>query len=128
MIALDKVQNANKERLASIIQIIQKNNPTLIDSAYDSDDDVYYSKYQQKEKVDFQFEENWFTGYIDVLTDEMVHCIADSQPATGKRIQVWIEMESDKIAPPHTQTLNEKRILHQYYVNMLRTNQQKIGQ
>lgn len=48
------------------------------------------------------FDENWYTGSVDIVTDEMVHCVAEQQPAQGKRIQQWIETESDKLAPPHT--------------------------
>ena len=93
-----------------------------METCYDSDDDVYSHKFQLKEKVDFCYDSNWYTGTVENVTDEMIQCYPEVQPTQGRRICPWIDVESDDLAPPHTATVNEKRKLHQYYVTMLRNN------
>ena len=66
---------------------------------------MYHHKFQEKERVDFcdQIQETWHTGYIEIALDEMVKCVSETATtANGNPVTLWIETESDKLAPPNT--------------------------
>ena len=67
-------------------------------------------------------QDQWFTGFIEIALDEMVKCVSEN-PVTqnGNPMVIWIETESDKLAPPNTQTTSEKRRMHNFYMGMLKT-------
>ena len=44
--------------------------------------------------------ENWYTGFVEISMDEMVRCVSETEVnPNGTPIALWIETESDKLAP-----------------------------
>mmetsp|Transcript_8862 Transcript_8862/g.8244 ORF Transcript_8862/g.8244 Transcript_8862/m.8244 type:complete len:88 (+) Transcript_8862:7539-7802(+) len=84
---------------------------------------MYHHFFKEKEKIDFcDFNDNWYTGFVDIQLDEMVKCVSDLPPNQGSQlIQVWIETESDKLAPNNTQAVSEKRKLNSFYLTLLKS-------
>lgn len=104
-------------------KLIQKELPT-VENTYDSDDDMYHHKFQEKERIDFadSSENQWHTGYIEIALDEMVKCVSESSTTpSGNPMTIWIETESDKLAPPNTYTMSEKRRMYSFYMSLLRS-------
>jgi hypothetical protein len=61
------------------------------------------------------------TGSIEIALDEMVRCVQEVYQPNNKPILMWIETESDRLAPPNTITQSEKRRIHTYYIRLLST-------
>jgi hypothetical protein len=51
----------------------------------------------------------------------MVKCISETiTTSAGAPVTVWIETESDKLAPPNTLISSEKRKMYQFYMSLFK--------
>ena len=77
----------------------------------------------------------WYQGTINIALDEMVKCIAvlnqnvsqhsfinliyiKCQQNPQQQVVQWIELESDKLAPPQSITGNDREHLHKFFVEL----------
>lgn len=88
--------------------------PQQQEELFDSDDDMYNRKFEPGQPIDFCQSDRWYQGSIEIVLDEMVKCISTSHEGNQPLIQ-WIELESDKLAPPNSYCSNDREQLHNVF-------------
>lgn len=68
--------------------------------------------------IDFDHNKNWYQGTIDIALDEMVKVFAHPIQNQNQQVVQWIELESDKLAPPNSNTSNDREHLHRFLVDL----------
>lgn len=88
--------------------------PQQQEELFDSDDDMYNRKFEPGQPIDFSQNDRWYQGSIEIVLDEMVKCISTNHEGNQPLIQ-WIELESDKLAPPNSYCSNDREQLHNVF-------------
>jgi len=83
---------------------------------FDSDNDMFNKILEPGQQIDFYHSEKWLNGKVEIAVDEMVKCSVVF--TSGQKTQIWIEQESDKLAPENSMTKNDKEHLHRFYTEL----------
>ena len=88
--------------------------PQQQEELFDSDDDMYNRKFEPGQPIDFSQSDRWYQGTIEIVLDEMVKCVSTSHEGNQPLIQ-WVELESDRLAPPNSHCSNDREHLHNVF-------------
>ena len=91
----------------------------------DADEDMYNRHFEKGQYIDFINQGVSYKGVIQIVLEEMIHVIAVPQGQSStemgiqqlhgsQQINLWIELESDKIAPENTIAGNDREHLHKF--------------
>jgi hypothetical protein len=77
---------------------------------------MYNRHFEKGQYIDFINQGVAYKGFIQIVLEEMVHVVAiNQQPEqTQNNLGLWIELESDKLAPENTLTGNDREHLHKF--------------
>lgn len=79
---------------------------------------MYNRVFEPGQCIDFCHNTLWYQGVIDIALDEMVKCIAAASQNNSQPVVHWIELESEKLAPPQSITGNDREHLHKFFVDL----------
>lgn len=79
---------------------------------------MYNRSFEPGQKIDFQHNDTWYQGTSAIALDEMVKCVAQPLTNQSQAVVHWIELESDKLAPPNSNTSNDREHLHKFLAEL----------
>ena len=106
------------EDLEKQISRAPPNSQNLHEIDLDADEDMFSRKFERGQFIDFINQGVSFKGVIQIVLEEMVYVTAVPTPQNEQLqptvVNLWIELESDKIAPENTITGNDREHLHKF--------------
>jgi hypothetical protein len=119
---LDSLSAFSKARLEKLWKITKGEMKDEDYENYDSDNDVYNVQFSENSRVDFLDKDmSWVEGKVVTKIEEMIK-------VKGEHSAFWLEIESDRLAPPGTMSQNEKQRIHKFYVELLKASTNQNGQ